>query len=56
MALKRCGGSYLDDRDMWRFSGILREVYLLKRELSHTSDVFAKTALMETITRDVGPL
>jgi len=45
MVLKWCDGSYLEDQDMWRLSGIFREVYLLKRNKKHISDVFIKTEL-----------
>jgi len=45
MVLKWCDGSYLEDQDMWRLSGIFREVYLLTRDKVHISDVFVKTDL-----------
>lgn len=45
MVLKWCDGSYLEDQDMWRLSGIFREVYLLARNKVHISDVFIKTEL-----------
>lgn len=45
MVLKWCDGSYLEDQDMWRLSGIFREVYLLKRDKVHISDVFIKPEL-----------
>ena len=47
MVLKWCDGSYLEDQDMWRLSGIFREVYLLSREKVHIADVFVKPALNE---------
>jgi beta-galactosidase len=47
MVLKWCDGSYLEDQDMWRLSGIFREVYLLKRDQVHITDIFAKTYLTE---------
>lgn len=31
LVLKWCDGSYLEDQDMWRMSGIFRDVYILKR-------------------------
>jgi len=40
LVLKWCEGSYLEDQDMWRFSGIFREVYLLFRDRDHIRDVF----------------
>lgn len=51
MVLKWCDGSYLEDQDMWRLSGIFREVYLLAREKIHISDVFIKTDLHEDFNR-----
>ena len=43
LVIKWCDGTYLEDQDMWRMSGIFREVYLLKREKSRISDFFIKT-------------
>jgi beta-galactosidase/beta-glucuronidase len=37
--LKWCDGSYLEDQDMWRMSGIFRDVYLLLRPRNHVRDV-----------------
>ena len=36
---KWCSGSYLEDQDFFRFSGIFRDVYLLSREENHIKDV-----------------
>jgi len=38
-------GSYLEDQDHWRLSGIHREVYLLARNPAHLEDIFVKTEL-----------
>ena len=35
-----CDGSYLEDQDFWRLSGIGRDVYLYARNLMHIEDVF----------------
>ncbi|GAB4233018.1 MAG: glycoside hydrolase family 2 TIM barrel-domain containing protein [Acidobacteriota bacterium] len=43
-------GSYLEDQDMWRLSGIHRDVYLVARERVHVFDYFVKTDLDETYT------
>ena len=43
LVLKWCDGSYLEDQDCWRFSGIFRDVYLLARDKTHVRDVFIKT-------------
>jgi beta-galactosidase len=42
MVLKWCDGSYLEDQDFWRLSGIFRDVYLLTREKNYIKDVFIK--------------
>ncbi|MFD2114673.1 glycoside hydrolase family 2 TIM barrel-domain containing protein [Paenibacillus yanchengensis] len=36
-------GSYLEDQDKWRLSGIFRDVYLLARPQLHVADVFVQT-------------
>lgn len=38
-----CDGSYLEDQDMWRLSGIFREVYLWSPPLVHVRDFEVKT-------------
>lgn len=45
MVLKWCDGSYLEDQDMWRFSGIFRDVYLLARDRARIRDIFNKQEL-----------
>lgn len=45
MVLKWCDGTYLEDQDLWRYSGIYRDVYLLAREPSHIRDVFNRQEL-----------
>ena len=42
LVFKWCDGSYLEDQDKFRFSGIFREVYLLSRDACHISDVHAR--------------
>lgn len=49
--LKWCVGSYLEDQDCFRYSGIFRDVYLLSREKGHIVDVNIK-ADAESITVD----
>ena len=39
LVFKWCDGSYLEDQDMWRMSGIFREVYLLLRDKAHITDI-----------------
>ncbi len=38
-------GSYLEDQDMWRLSGIFRDVYLVAAPSVHVSDVTLRTHL-----------
>ena len=45
LVFKWCDGSYLEDQDMWRMSGIFREVYLLFREKVRVTDMFIKPVL-----------
>lgn len=37
--MRWCDGSYFEDQDYWRFTGIAREVYLYARPKLHASDV-----------------
>lgn len=43
--LKWCFGSYLEDQDKLRMTGIFRDVYLLSRPRSHVRDFFVRTTL-----------
>ena len=45
VVFKWCDGSYLEDQDMWRMSGIFRDVYLLFREADRIKDVYIRTSL-----------
>lgn len=37
--MRWCDGSYLEDQDFWRFTGIAREVYLYSRPKAHVKDI-----------------
>ena len=50
LVLKWCDGSYLEDQDKIRLSGIFREVYLLHREPIHITDVYLHPNLNESMT------
>lgn len=50
--LKWCDGSYLEDQDFFRLSGIFRNVYLLSRSKNHIRDVDIRTDLT-TINGDI---
>ena len=43
LVLKWCDGSYLEDQDKFRMSGIFRDVYLLKRPAQGIFDYFLTT-------------
>lgn len=47
LVLKWCDGSYLEDQDKFRTSGIFRDVYLLKRPQSCIRDYFVTSRLQE---------
>ena len=38
--MRWCDGSYLEDQDFWRFTGIARECYLFARPENHVADLF----------------
>ncbi len=42
LVVKWCDGSYLEDQDYFRLSGIFREVYILSRNKIRLEDVFIK--------------
>lgn len=44
LVLQWCDGSYLEDQDKLRMSGIFRDVYLLARPENHVRDFFIKEA------------
>ena len=46
-------GSYLEDQDFWRLSGIQRDVYLLARPKTYIRDFFAKAGLDESYENGV---
>ncbi len=47
LVLKWCDGSYLEDQDKFRMSGIFRDVYLLKRPEEGIFDYFVTTPVEE---------
>lgn len=44
LVLKWCDGSYLEDQDKFRMSGIFRDVYILKRPTGSVFDYFIRTS------------
>ena len=47
---KYCIESYLEDQDMWRLSGIFREVYILRRPKIHIRDIHIKSTLPDDLS------
>lgn len=45
LVLKWCDGSYLEDQDKFRFSGIFRDVYIIMRPENHLADATIRTCL-----------
>ena len=51
LVLKWCDGSYLEDQDKFRMSGIFRDVYLLKRPENTVFDYFTTTEILKDRAR-----
>ena len=49
LVLKWCMGSYLEDQDKFRYTGIFRDVYILSRTQNHIVDYKIDTALDGTV-------
>jgi len=49
LVFKWCDGTYLEDQDKYRYSGIFREVFLLARDKKHIEDVYVRTALTDSL-------
>jgi beta-galactosidase len=45
--LRYCDGSYMEDQDTWRLSGIYRDVYLMTTPKAHIRDFYTYTDLDE---------
>ena len=45
LVLKWCAGSYLEDQDKWRFTGIFRDVYIISRPEKHVVDYRITTSI-----------
>lgn len=48
--MRWCDGSYGEDQDFWRFTGIAREVYLYARPKAHLQDIHVGQDLNEDFT------
>lgn len=53
VVLKWCDGSYLEDQDMWRMSGIFRSVYILERDAVHIRDIAIKTRFKDGFQKGI---
>ena len=51
LVMKWCDGSYLEDQDKFRMSGIFRDVYILKRPKQAISDYHIKTRIEDMLTK-----
>ncbi len=51
VVFKWCTGTYLEDQDKFRWSGIFRDVYLLGRPRGHMRDYFVRTLLSDDLRR-----
>ncbi|WP_281890596.1 glycoside hydrolase family 2 TIM barrel-domain containing protein [Paenibacillus sp. YYML68] len=51
LVLKWCDGTYLEDQDAWRYSGIFRDVYMLGRSQARVQDVFHRVELSDDFTQ-----
>ena len=51
LVMKWCDGSYLEDQDKFRMSGIFRDVYILKRPEQAISDYHIKTKIEDMIAK-----
>lgn len=51
LVMKWCDGSYLEDQDKFRMSGIFRDVYILKRPEQAISDYHIKTRIEDMLAK-----
>ena len=51
LVMKWCDGSYLEDQDKFRMSGIFRNVYILKRPKQAISDYHIKTRIEDMLAK-----
>ena len=51
LVMKWCDGSYLEDQDKFRMSGIFRDVYILKRPKQAISDYHIKTRIENMLAK-----
>ena len=49
LVVKHCDGSYMEDQDFFRLSGIFRDVYILERDNIHIKDIFINPTVSEDL-------
>lgn len=47
LVVKHCTGSYMEDQDFFRLSGIFRDVYILERDKERMTDIFIKPSVSD---------
>lgn len=50
LVVKHCDGSYMEDQDFFRLSGIFRDVYILERDRIHIRDIFIDCNVDENLS------
>lgn len=53
LVVKHCTGSYMEDQDFFRLSGIFRDVYILERNAGAFTDLTVDCGLSEDLSRAV---
>ena len=53
LVFKWCSGTYLEDQDKYRMSGIFREVFLLARDKNHATDIELRPTLHEDYSKGI---
>ncbi len=53
LVVKHCDGSYMEDQDFFRLSGIFRDVYILERDNVHIKDIFIDCNITENLSNAV---
>nr|WP_091187655.1 glycoside hydrolase family 2 TIM barrel-domain containing protein [Paenibacillus catalpae] len=53
LVLKWCDGTYIEDQDCWRYTGIFRDVYLLARDAKRIRDIELKQDSNEDFSKAI---
>ena len=51
LVVKYCVGTYLEDQDFFRLSGIFRDVYILERDTACVRDIFVRSVVSEDLSQ-----